>query len=71
MVRHDPAFIGPLSNKTESPRSTGRVGIAGWTSPNTPVGSAQNYREITGYFAFGFALEWGGPPPPVKKSPAR
>jgi hypothetical protein len=69
MVRYDPAFIGPMSNKTENPRSTGRVGIAGWTSPTTPVGSAQNWREITGYFALGFAVEWGGPLPPVKKSP--
>jgi hypothetical protein len=68
MVRYDPAFIGPMSSKTESPRTTGRVGFAGWTSPTTPVGSAQNWREVTGYFALGFAIEWGGPPPPVKKT---
>jgi hypothetical protein len=71
MVRYDPAFIGPMSNKTENPRTTGRIGIAGWTSQNPPVGSMQNWQEDNGVFAFGFAVEWGGPPPPVKKSPAR
>lgn len=63
-VRHDPAFIGPLSTKTESTTSTGRVGIAGWTSPATPVGAQQTgYREVNGWFSLGFAVEWGGPPP--------
>lgn len=63
-VRHDPAFVGPLSAKTESPTATGRVGVAGWTSPNTPVGSISGHtRENPGWFVLGFAIEWGGPPP--------
>lgn len=70
LVRHDPAFVGPLSSKTESPRGTGRFGLGGWTSPNTPVGSVGSggtgYREVSGWFAFGFTFEWGGPPPPAK-----
>lgn len=70
-VRHDPTFISPLSTKTESTTGTGRAGIAGWTSPNPPVGSEQTgHRDVTGWFAFGFAFEWGGPPPPTKR-PAR
>jgi hypothetical protein len=68
MVRHDPTFIGPMSSKTETLRSTGRVGFAGWTAPTPPVGSAQTWQEVTGYFALGFAIEWGGPPPPGKKT---
>jgi hypothetical protein len=66
-VRHDPAFIGPASSKTETPTGTGRAGVAGWTSPNPPVGPAQTgWRDVTGYFAFGIAIEWGGPPPPKR-----
>jgi len=68
-VRHDPAFIGPLSSKTQTPTSTGRVGAAGWTAPNTPVGAAQTgWRDVNGWFALGFAFEWGGPPP-SKRAP--
>ena len=68
-VRYDPAFIAPLSGKTETANSTGRAGIAGWTSPNTPVGSTQaGHREVNGWFALGIAVEWGGPPPPAKGS---
>jgi hypothetical protein len=68
LVRHDPAFIAPLSSKTESPGGgTGRAGISGWTAPNTPVGSAQAHREVSGWFAFGLTFEWGGPPPPAKR----
>jgi hypothetical protein len=60
-VRHEPAFIGPMSAKKEKPEA-GRVGIAGWTSPGAPVGPSQISREINGWFAFGFAFEFGGPP---------
>lgn len=67
-VRYDPAFIAPLSKKTETAGGTGRAGVAGWTSPNTPVGAAQTGRgEVNGWFALGFAVEWGGPPPPAKR----
>ena len=64
-VHYEPAFIEPLSSPTE----TGRKGVAGWTSPTAAMGGTQSgAREITGYFAIGFAFEWGGPP---LKSPAR
>ena len=69
MVRHEPAFIGPLSSKREGPEGSGRVGIAGWTAPSAPVGPAQISREFNGWFAFGFAFEWGGPP--AEKGPQR
>lgn len=64
-VHHDPAFIEPLSSPTE----TGRIGVAGWTAPTAAMGGQQSgARDITGYFAIGFAFEWGGPP---TKAPAR
>jgi hypothetical protein len=64
-VHYEPAFVEPLSSPTE----TGRKGVAGWTSPTAAFGGTQSgAREITGYFAIGFAFEWGGPPP---KAPAR
>lgn len=69
-VHHDPAFIGPLSRPTQTPTTTGRMGIAGWTSPSVTVASpASGGREVTGYFALGFAFEWGGPP--LSKRPVR
>jgi hypothetical protein len=64
-VHYEPAFIAPLSVPTE----TGRKGVAGWTAPTAAMGGAQSgAHEITGYFAIGFAFEWGGPPlkPPVR-----
>jgi hypothetical protein len=65
-VHYDPAFIEPLSTPTE----TGRMGVAAWTAPTAAMGGAQSgAREITGYFAIGFAFEWGGPP--TTKPPAR
>jgi hypothetical protein len=62
-VRQDPTYVGPLSVRTP----TGRAGVAGWTAPSVPVGPAQVTRESTGWFALGFALEWGGPP--VRRAP--
>jgi hypothetical protein len=63
-VQYDPAFIGPMSKPYETPRSTGRYGVAGWVSPNTPVGSPHSgWGESYGVFAFGFAFTWDGPPP--------
>ncbi|HMH54354.1 MAG TPA: hypothetical protein VK548_29230 [Candidatus Acidoferrum sp.] len=62
-VHYEPAFIEPLSTPTE----TGRMGVAGWTSPTAAMGGTQSgAREVTGYFAIGFAFEWGGPPPSPK-----
>ena len=69
MVEHDPAFIEPLSSKWESPTGSGRMGFAGWISPNLPVGgSGTGYREDWGVLGFGFSVTWGGPPAP-KPSP--
>lgn len=69
-VHHEPAFIEGASAPTETPTSTGRYGLAGWTSPNASGGGfVSGYRDVTGYFALGFAIEWGGPPP--TKRPVR
>lgn len=61
-VRHAPAFIAPLSGKT----TTGRAGVAGWTSPNTDVGArGATQPDQAGWFGFGFAIEWGRPGKPA------
>jgi hypothetical protein len=57
----DPGFFENLSVKTE----TGRFGLAGWTSPNSPAGP--DYNEINGWFTFGFAFTWSSPPVPAKR----
>jgi len=70
LVNYDPAFIEPLSKKIETPTSTGRFGFAGWVSPNTPIGAeVTGWRQDSGWFALGFAIEWGGPPSPPAKRP--
>ncbi|HYE90908.1 MAG TPA: hypothetical protein VEA38_07815 [Terriglobales bacterium] len=62
-VPYDPAFIEPLSQEYESPEGRGRVGVAGWTSQNLPVGpSGLNFREQAGWLSFGFGFTWGAPP---------
>ncbi len=75
-VRIDPAFILPfVATRQTGPRSAIRFGLAGWTSPNTPVPQGGGtYRETPGWFALGFALVWdvpvkqgGGPPPTGSK----
>ena len=59
LVNYDPAFIAPFTKETE----TGRMGLAGWTSPvgvvtgDGPMGTRQ-----PGWLSFGFAITWGGPP---------
>ena len=61
-VRHAPAFIAPLSGKT----AAGHAGIAGWTSPNTDVGSrGATQPDSAGWFGFGFAIEFGRPGTPA------
>jgi len=73
-VEHDPAFIAPVSTETETATSTGRTGLAGWTSPNTPAGPAVAgaHNEVSGWFALGFAFTWGGPPQAKSRlAPAR
>jgi hypothetical protein len=71
-VPYDPAFIGPLSRKIETPRSTGRMGLSGWSSPQTPIGpSGAGMRENNGWLGFGFSVTWGGPPPPSGQAGSR
>jgi len=73
-VNFDPAFVEPLSQKFETPTSTGRFGLSGWVSPATPIGAEQTgWRRDPGWFALGFTIEWGGPPPtpPAKRPPSR
>jgi len=72
-VPYEPGFIRGLSSARVTPASTGRIGVAGWTAPNTPVGSpVSGWGEINGWFAIGFAVTWDGPPPArVTKPPAR
>src|SRR5439155_23244011 len=54
----------------ETPTTTGRVGLAGWSTPNPPlVGSDGGFREVNGWLGFGLAVRWGGPPP--DKAPTR
>ena len=63
-VPHDPAFIRPFTTEVETPTSTGRLGLSGWTAPTLPVGpSGTGLRENTGSLNFGFGWTWGGPPP--------
>ena len=67
-VPYDPAFVEPLSEEYETPTGRGRYGVAGWTSPNLPVGPwGQGYNDHNGWFGLGFAFTWGAPP----RSPAR
>ena len=55
-VPHDPAIILPFS----APSRDSRMGVAGWTSPNMPVGaSGAGLRENNGWLALGFAWTWG------------
>ena len=72
-VPYEPAFISGLSSERETPTSTGRIGVAGWTAPNTPVGSPRSgWAEVSGWFAIGLSVTWDGPPPArATKPPAR
>jgi hypothetical protein len=71
-VEHDPAFIEPFTATFEDAASSGQYGLAGWTSPNMPVGpSVIAYREVPGWVGFGFSIVWGGPPRPGRPLPAK
>ena len=60
-VPYTPGFVTPLTRTTKN----GRVGIAGWTAPNPPVGSrGAADPESSGVFGFGLAAEWGRSIPP-------
>src|SRR2546425_6989068 len=69
-ILYDPAFFSEFSVPVETPTSTGRVGLAGWTTPNPPLGGSDGgFREANGWPGFGLAVSWGGPPP--HKAPQR
>lgn len=58
-VKYDPAFIAPFTKETE----TGRMGLAGWTSPvGVVTGDGPMNTRQPGWLSFGFAITWGGPP---------
>jgi hypothetical protein len=73
-VPYDPAFIEPLSQEYETATTRGRVGVAGWSSQNLPVGaSGLRYDDRPGWFSFGFAFTWGAAPRrdvPARAAPA-
>jgi hypothetical protein len=53
-----PNFVGPLSKETKS----GRAGVAGFSTPNAPVGSrGAGDPDTAGWPGVGFAIEWGRP----------
>jgi len=62
-VRLDPAFVEPLTAvKQTNPKSAIQFGLAGWTAPNTPVPQGGGtFREVSGWFALGFAIVWDVP----------
>ena len=65
MVEHDPAFIEPFSSQYQTPTGSGRIGFAGWVSPNLPVGGTLGaYSASWGVLGFGFSVTWDGPPAP-------
>ena len=69
-VEDDPAFIEPLAGQYETTTGSGRFGLAGWTSPNAPVGSpVSGWRDVSGWLSFGFAVTWDGPPAPKAARP--
>ena len=54
-VPHRPGFIEDLSKETPN----GRMGVAGWTAPNSPNGArGAADPERSGVFGGGFATEW-------------
>lgn len=66
-VTYDPAFIAPFTKETE----TGRMGLAGWTSPvGVVTGDGPMNTRQAGWLSFGFAITWGGPPRNAGVTPA-
>lgn len=61
-VPHAPAFIEPFVGTT---KGGGKIGAAGWTAPQTPVGSlgSQVYQQNSGWFGFGITFIWDAVPP--------
>src|SRR2546428_7387625 len=64
-ILYDPAFFTQFSVPIETPTSTGRVGLAGWSTPNPPLGGSDGgVRGGNGWAGFRVGVGWGGPPPP-------
>ncbi len=55
-VRHEPAFIEPLTTKPAS-GPVKRLGLSAWTSP-PGRGDGVVQHETSGWFGFGFSLVW-------------
>ena len=56
---NEPGFVAPLTKET----ATGRMGVAGWASPNPRVGAqGASDSQDTGWLGFGFGMVWGGSP---------
>ena len=63
-VEHDPAFIEAMSSTYTYSDGSGTIGVSGWTAPNQPVSSpVSGWRDVSGWFAIGLSVTWGGPPP--------
>src|SRR3989442_3630575 len=69
-ILYDPAFFTQFSVPIETPTSTGRVGLAGWSTPNPPLGGSDGgFREGNRRPGVGLAPCRGGPPPPKGPPP--
>ena len=56
---YEPGFVAPLTKES----ATGRMGVAGWTSPNPRLGArGASDSQDTGWLGFGFGMVWGGSP---------
>jgi hypothetical protein len=64
-VDHAPAFAEPFVGTYETPTTTGQFGLSGWTTANPPLGPP--YRDVTGWFSFGFTLTWDPKPATVTR----
>lgn len=70
-LRHDPAFIAPLSATVPTgPKTVARFGLSGWTAPRGRGGDSVAAREVPGWLAFGFSFVWDIPiePEPAESS---
>jgi len=55
-VRHEPAFIAPLT-ATPASGPFRKLGVSAWTAP-PGRGDGIVQRETSGWFGFGFSLVW-------------
>ena len=59
-VPYNPAFIEPFVGTTDGGT---KVGLSGWTSAGTPVGSLVSNYQPSGWFAIGITVVWDAAPP--------